>query len=114
MYLLYSIRPDIAFAISQLSKHDLDLRMGNMRAEKKVICYLKGTMHLGLVYRAQPKDDVGTKPLIASSLFRIIGYRDNSYAGEFKDKMLIIGYHYYINKAIISWYGKKPNSVDIN
>lgn len=54
MYLLYRIKPYIFFAVAQFIKlkHNLDLKTGYMRAAKKVICYLKGIIHLGFVYRA--------------------------------------------------------------
>ncbi len=53
MYLFFGTRPDIAFAVGQLSKQNLDPRAGHMKAAKKVVWYLKETMHLGLVYRSQ-------------------------------------------------------------
>lgn len=52
MYLSYRTRPDISFVVGQLSKRNVDLRMGHLKAAKQVIRYLKGTMHLGLTYGA--------------------------------------------------------------
>ncbi len=57
MYLSCGTRPDIAFAVGQLSKHNSDPRAGHMKAAKKVVRYLKGTMHLGLVYGSQPQSE---------------------------------------------------------
>ncbi len=39
IYLSFGTRPDIAFAVGQLSKHNSDLRAGHMKAEKKVVRY---------------------------------------------------------------------------
>ena len=50
IYLTCGTRPDIAFAICQLSRHNADPRRGHFQAAKKVVQYLKGIMNLGLVY----------------------------------------------------------------
>lgn len=43
MYLSCGTRPDIAFVVGQLSRHNADPRVGHMRAAKRVIRYLKGS-----------------------------------------------------------------------
>lgn len=65
IYLSCETRLDIAFAVGQLSKHNSDPRLGHMKATKKVLCYLKGTMQLEIVYGAQTKDEGETKAPIA-------------------------------------------------
>lgn len=52
MYLACGTRPDIAFAVSQLSKHNADPKKGHLRAAKRVVRYLKGTMQMGLNARS--------------------------------------------------------------
>lgn len=52
IYLLYDTRPNISFAIDQLSKHNSNSRMSYIRVAKKVIYYLKGNIYLELIYRA--------------------------------------------------------------
>lgn len=103
MYLFCGTRPDIAFAIGQLSKHNLDPRASHMKAAKKVVQYLKGTMHLRFVYKSQPQ----SKTLTAPSSFELIGYGDSSYAGDLKDKKSVMGYCYFLNGTVVSWCSKK-------
>ena len=50
MYLIFGTRSDIAFAIGQLRKHNVDLRKDYLQATKRVMQYLKGIMNLGLIY----------------------------------------------------------------
>lgn len=102
MYLLCGTRPDITFGIGQFNKYNLDLRIGHMKAAKKMIRYLKGTMYLGLIYGAKVKDKGETKASIAPSPFGLIEYGDSSYAGDHEDRKSVMGYYYFINKAIIS------------
>ncbi len=102
MYLSCETRPDIALAVGQLSKHNSDPRIGHMKVAKKVVCYLKGTMHLGLIYGAKAKDKGETKAPIAPSLFGLIGYGDSSYAGDPEDRKSVMRYCYFINRAIVS------------
>ena len=50
MYLACRTRPDIAFVVGRLSKHNADPWKGHLRAAKRIVRYFKGTIHLELVY----------------------------------------------------------------
>lgn len=52
MYLSCGTRPGVAFAVGQLSKRNADPRVGHLKAAKRILRYLKGTMHLGTTYGA--------------------------------------------------------------
>ena len=107
MFLSCDTRPDIAFAVGQLSKHNSDPRAGHMKAAKKVVRYLKGTMHLGLVYGSQPQSET----LAALLPFGLIGYRDSSYAGDLEDRKSVMDYCYFPNGAFVSLCSKKQQTV---
>lgn len=102
MYLLSSIKPIITFAVDQLGQHNINLRIGHIKATKKIVRYSKGIIHLGLVYKFQLKDKKEKKISIVPFLFRFIGYRDNNYAKNFENQNLVIKYYYFINRAIVS------------
>lgn len=85
-----------------------------MKVAKKVVYYLKGTMYLRLIYRAQVKDKRETKISIALSPFRLVRYGDSNSAGDPKDKNSIMRYYYFINGAIISWCSKKQKIVSMS
>lgn len=73
-----------------------------MKVAKKVIRYLKGIIHLGLVYRSQLKDEGEIKASTILSPFRLIRYRDSSYTRDPKDRKSVMKYYYFINRAIVS------------
>nr|GEW05470.1 putative ribonuclease H-like domain-containing protein [Tanacetum cinerariifolium] len=72
MYLTTS-RPDIMFAVSACSRHQVTPTTSNLEAVKKIFKYLKGQLKLGLWY---PKES----PLVLEA------YNDCDYAGENKDR----------------------------
>ncbi|MCO5590716.1 hypothetical protein L7F22_044691 [Adiantum nelumboides] len=49
-----NIRPDIQFAISQVSRFMHSLGSKHWQAIKRIFCYLNGTLHLGLFYSKAP------------------------------------------------------------
>ena len=86
MYLVCGTRPDIAFAVGQLSKHNADPRKGHFWAAKRVVRYLKGTMQTGLIYgweNSSPRDP---------SPFGLKGYANSNFVGNPEDRKLVMGY----------------------
>lgn len=79
MYLACDTRPNIAFAVDQLSKHNVNPRKGHLQAAKRVVRYLKRTMQMGLIFgkastnRELPED---------LPLYSLVGYVDNNFAGD--------------------------------
>ncbi|GJU25055.1 putative ribonuclease H-like domain-containing protein [Tanacetum coccineum] len=72
MYLTVS-RPDIQFAVSACSRHQVTPLTSNLNAVKKIFKYLKGQLKLGLRY---PRD----------SPFVLEAYSDNDYTGSHGDR----------------------------
>lgn len=102
MYLSCGTRPDIAFAVGQLSKRNADPRVGYLKAAKRVLRYLKGTMHIGITYGASE-----AKP----SPYGLTGYADSNCAGDPEDCKLVMGYCFFINGAVVSGCSKKQRTV---
>ena len=99
MYLACGTKPDIAFAIGQLSRHNADPRRGHFRAAKRVVRYLKGTMNLGLIYGRTTTRD--------SPPYGLISYADSNFAGDPEDRKSVMGYCFFLNGAVVSWSSKK-------
>ena len=107
MYLACGTRPDIAFAVGRLSRHNAEPRQSHLRAAKRVVRYLKGTMQLGLVYSQQPDGSSASDP----SPYGLVGYGDSNFAGDPEDKKSVMGLCFFLNEAVVSWCSKKQKTV---
>nr|GEW04875.1 hypothetical protein [Tanacetum cinerariifolium] len=93
MYLTAS-RPDIMFAVSACSRHQVTPTTSNLEAVKKIFKYLKGQPKLGLWY---PKE----LPLVLKA------YSDSNYVGVNKDRKSTTGGCQFLGRRLISWQCKK-------
>lgn len=71
-------------------------------------------MRLKLIYERTLKLNSQINTLVLLSSYGLIGYTNSSYAGNFEDHKLVIGYCFCVNKAIVSWYSKKQHAVSIS
>lgn len=95
IYLTYSIRLDIAFNIGQFSKHIINSRKRYLQSAKKVVRYLKRIIEMGLIFG----QEINSKSL---ALYRLIEYGDSNFAREPEDKKSVMGYYFFLNRAIVS------------
>ena len=82
LYLSTRTRPDIAFAVSKVSRYCSMPTDVHWLAVKRILIYLKGTVNYGIVY---------TK----SSVLTCIGYSDADWAGELSDRKSTSGYCFF-------------------
>ena len=97
IYLACGTRPNIAFAVGRLGKHNTDLRKGHLRAVKQVVRYLKGTMHLELIYGQRQDRSLPTLP----APYGLIGYGDSNFAGNPEDRKSVMGYYFFLNGVVV-------------
>ncbi|GKD87827.1 putative ribonuclease H-like domain-containing protein, partial [Tanacetum coccineum] len=97
MYLKAS-RPDIMFAVSACSRHQVTPLTSNLNAVKKIFKYLKGQPKLGIWY---PRD----------SPFVLEAYSDSDYAGAHGDRKSTTGGCQFLGRRLISWQCKKKTIV---
>nr|GEY84560.1 hypothetical protein [Tanacetum cinerariifolium] len=97
MYLTAS-RPDIMFAMSACSRHQVTPLTSHLNAVKKIFKYLKGHPNLGLWYpRYSP--------------FQLEAYSDSDYAGSHGDRKSTTGGCQFLGRSLISWQCKKQTVV---
>ena len=97
LYLTAS-RPDIMFAVSMCARFQIDPKTSHLLAVKRILKYLKGTIHLGLWY---PRD----------SDFQLVGYTDADHGGDIIDRKSTSGHCQFLGNRLISWASKKQTSV---
>jgi hypothetical protein len=101
MYAMLCTRPDLAYAISQLSQFNAKPTSKHEAAAKRVLRYLKGTTDLGITYE---KDKNGLS---------LEGYSDADWEAN-EDRKSISGYIFMFNGGIISWQSKKQPTVTLS
>ena len=104
LYLSCWTRPDISFAVSELSRFVADPGDIHMKAAKRVLRYLKGTRDLGLRFTRPERD----------KLNQLWGYVDSDWAGCPDSRKSTTGYVLLFNGAVISWKSKRQNVVALS
>jgi hypothetical protein len=92
-------RPDIAYAVSSLSKYLADASEIHMVAAKRILRYLRKTTHLSIRY---PHLDNGEG-------FR--GFADASYGQDPDDRKSTSGYTFFFNGGLVTWASKRQTTV---
>lgn len=96
-----STRPDIAFAVSQLSRFNSCYTFAHWNAAKHLACYLKGSLSVGIMFR-------GRMPA------ELKGYGDADYANDPLDRRSVTGYLFTFGDAIISWRSRRQKSTALS
>ena len=93
-------RPNsIAFAVSKLSQFNLNPTTTPLKAAMHVLCYLKGTRDLCIVYKWQP------------STVNILGYSDADWGSDENDRISYTGYAFQVHGGLASWTSQKQSTV---
>jgi len=99
MYIAVGTRPDLAFAISLLTKFNSKPTTNRFLATKRVFQYLKETVGLGLIY---------------GTVDSLIGYNDSDFAGELNDRKSPFNYVFTLARAALSSKLKKQSIVSLS
>ncbi len=97
-------RPDIAYAVSNLSKYLCNPNMQNWQAALKVLRYLKGTTHRGITYRM---DTTGGD-------LELYAYTDSDGAGCQDTRRSHSGGVLLLAGGPICWLSKRQSSVTMS
>ena len=81
--------PDIAHAVSTVSKFNAEPTQAHLTAVKKIFRYLKGTINVVLQYKS-----TGDK---------LMGYSDADWANDLDDRHSITGNVFIVSGGSVSW-----------
>ena len=101
MYLMVCTRPDIAFAISQLSRYTSNHGSGQWNALMHVIRYVKGSKELGVTYRG----DTELYPTL---------YSDASYASDVDSSKSVSAFISYVGGGPVSWRSRLQSTTALS
>lgn len=101
LYLAQATRPDIAFAVNDVSRFNINHCEEHWKAVKRIFRYLKGTANLKLRY---------TKPKTNN----IIAYSDADWASEIDKRKSCTGYIIKWSNAAICWQSKRQPIVALS
>uniref|UniRef100_A0AAV1THG6 Reverse transcriptase Ty1/copia-type domain-containing protein n=1 Tax=Peronospora matthiolae TaxID=2874970 RepID=A0AAV1THG6_9STRA len=101
MHLTTATRPDIAFAVSYVSRFMENPQEEHWVAVKRIFRYLQGTKMHRICYKPNAKIDSR-------------GYSDADWAGDLADRKSTSGYVFMLLGAPASWGSKKQPSVSLS
>ncbi|MFO0359371.1 MAG: reverse transcriptase domain-containing protein, partial [Flavobacteriales bacterium] len=103
MYSVMGTRPDIAFAVSLVSRFLSNWDDSHWQAVKHILRYVKGTQGHGITYDRK-----------SVSSFSLIGYCDADWGGDIEDRKSMTGYLFLLCGAPISWMSKKQSTIALS
>ena len=101
MHLTTSTRPDIAYAVSYVSRFMENPQVEHWMAVKRIFRYLQGTKTHGICYK--PSDNIN-----------FYGYSSADWAGDLADCKSTSGHLFMLQGVPVSWGSKKQPSVSLS
>jgi len=94
---LCNSRPDIGFSVGLVSRYMDDPRISHMKAARRNLRYLKGTINYGIFSPASSDDNDAV----------ITCYSNSDWCGDKSDRRSTTGYFFKVFGAPISWCSRK-------
>ncbi|KAK4364469.1 hypothetical protein RND71_015827 [Anisodus tanguticus] len=91
-------RPDIFYVVQQVCLHMHDSKEKHMGALKRIMWYVKGTLHFGL-------------HLYKSSISRLSSYTDADWGGCLDTRRSTSGYCVFLGNNLVSWSAKRQSTL---
>jgi hypothetical protein len=101
LYVALGTRPDIAFAVTRLSRFNAEPSEANLKHSKYVLRYLLGTKSLKLKYDGM-------------SQAGLIGYSDSDWGENKDDRHSTSGHVFTLANGAISWVSKRQKTVALS
>jgi hypothetical protein len=92
MYAMICTRPDLAHAVSVVSRFMHDPVKEHWKAIKWILRYLKGTSHFGLLFDKNSVKEIG-----------VMGFVDSDFDGDLDKRHSISGYIFSLCGSTVSW-----------
>ena len=101
LHYLTSTRPDILYAVGLVSRYTETPTTTHLKATKRILRYIKGTIDFGLFYSSS-KD------------YNLVGYSDSDWAGDMDERKSTTGFLFYMGDTAFTWISKKQPIVTLS
>ena len=95
-------RPDIAFALSIVSRYCNNPDSTHVAAVTRILRYIKGTLHEGIIFRGK------------QNILELIGYTDADYDSAKDERKSTSGWLFCLGGGPISWSSKRQSVVALS
>jgi hypothetical protein len=102
-YLANGTRPDLSYAVAWVARFSSCPTEGHVKAVKRILRYLKGTMDIGIKFGGSPNGKTD-----------LIGYVDADYAGCMESRRSTSGFVFMYNGGPISWSSKRQECIALS
>lgn len=100
MHLTHLTRPDIAYAVGQVSRYSQSPGQEHWKALKRILAYLRKTLNFGLLFGGG--DD------------ELYGYCDADYAGDLGNRRSTSGALFTLHNGPVSWFSRRQSCVALS
>ena len=100
LYISTRTRPDISYAVNQVSKYCSNPTVQHWNVVKRILSYLRGTTNLGILYCKQNDLD-------------LFEFSDSDWTGDINDRSTS-GYCFMVSGGAVSWRSNKQNCVTVS
>eukprot|EP00253_Pinus_taeda_P007517 PITA_07517 len=94
-------RPDITYSVSLVSRYMTNPSEIYMKAAKRILRYVKGTLNFGIHYYSSGK-------------FNLVGFSDLDWGGSLDDRKSTSGNCFSFGSGLITWSSKKQSIVALS
>lgn len=102
MYLVTSTRPDLMYAVGQLSRYVDHPTEKHVGAAKRVLRYVLDTTSKGITYRKSDRCDIGV---------HLDGYSDSDWGNDRDSRKSTTGFVFTLGGGAISWASRRQTIV---
>jgi hypothetical protein len=111
LYLANTTRPDIAYGVSVLSQFISDPSDDHWRATKRLLRYLKSSIHIGLMFKKSQPNVTGYASAVAGK--QVTGYTDADFAACVSRRSRT-GYIFFVGETVVCWCSRKQNVIALS
>ena len=110
MFLMKGTRPDISYEVTRMAQFNENPGQSHWMAVKRIMRYLKGSMHLSLVF-GPPATNSGSVDDLQNENLSLLAFCDSDWAGNIDNRRSTSGGIFLINNGPVVWTTREQKTV---